>query len=60
MKMKVDTIYDYDSERSWNVLVPVPEGSNVKYWVEIDPVTGKEIKRSSLLEGETIVGLDDC
>ncbi len=58
MKMKVDTIYDYDSENSWNVLVPVPEGSNVKYWVEIDPVTGKEIKRSSLLEGETIVGLD--
>ena len=56
--MKVDTIYDYDSENSWNVLVPIPEDSNVKYWVEIDPVTGKEIKRSSLLEGETIVGLD--
>ena len=51
MKMKVDTIYDYDSENSWNVLVPIPEDSNVKYWVEIDPVTGKEIKRSSLLEG---------
>ena len=60
MKMKVDTIYDYDSENSWNVLVPIPEDSNVKYWVEIDPVTGKEIKRSSLLKGETIVGLDDC
>lgn len=58
MKMKVDTIYDYDSENSWNVLVPIPEDSNEKYWVEIDTVTGKEIKRSSLLEGETIVGLD--
>ena len=60
MKMTVDTILDYDSERSWNVLVPIPEDSNEKYWVEIDPVTGKEIKRSSLLEGATIVGLDDC
>ena len=58
MKLKVDVLYDYDSERSWNVLVPVPEDSNEKYWVEIDPVTGKEIKRSSLLEGETIVGLN--
>ena len=59
MKLKVDVLYDYDAERSWNVLVPMPEDSNEKYWVEIDPVTGKEIKRSSLLEGETIVGLDD-
>lgn len=59
MKMKVETIYDYFSEQSWNVLVPIPEDSNAKYWVEIDPVTGKEVKRSSFLEGETIVGLDD-
>ena len=59
MKLKVDVLYDYYAERSWNVLVPMPEDSNEKYWVEIDPVTGKEIKRSSLLEGETIVGLDD-